>query len=922
VLSVDANGTRFHLLVGPRDWQDGITPEAPGGAPGVEPDRAAPEPGDDPHVVDYDERRVALTLHRRVFQFEQREAEPLPLAARRGAGRDAYGNWYFIGADARSISVVSSGTGKTTRFWPPREVVEAAHPRDAGGFGPRGPAPDRLPARLSGLAVTEHHYLVVGTLDPAGLYVFDLHGGGAPERLEWPREHAFAPFDLVPGRCGGLWVLDRAQRRSWQLDSHLKVMREPPLTAAPEPDDFLNADGSPRAIPRQRLPIVPWPLSAVDPIAIAALEDDTVLVLDRQPDPARPSSALRRYRRGVELGAPQYLDVMRERLPDQDAPLALIAHDMAYLPGTGGAPGTVYVVSSRGLQAYAYGLRLAPDGSFQLEPSPEYLPMRLTGGKALVAAHGHVYYDLGERFVELVEQPRLCFRESAVVHSRVFDGREPGCVWHRLLIDGCVPRSTTLEVWSRAADDAAELAGDRVAWQREPDPVLRKDGSELPFARSLSARPASDTNGTFELLFQRARGRHLQLRLRLTGDGTSTPELRALRAYYPRFSYLEQYLPAIYREEPESASFVERLLALFEGFYTSIEDRIGAAQLLLDVQSAPDDGLDWLASFFGVALDPTWDAARRRLFLRHASELFRARGTVRGLLMGLELAVARCPSPASFQARNGVSRSGLRVVEAFRTRRTPALVLGDPSESGVEILITRERWTPEEGGRALNDAYRQELIRQGITPLPPAFPVSVPLDGSAPLWTAFARALLGFVPSAGPSDAPHWAAFLRAAHGDLARLNLAWGTSYLSFGAVPLFTHLPPDGAQLADWHRFEGVLSVRRAAHRFRVVVPVPAGETGNSLELAERRRLVERILALEKPAHATFDVRFYWAMFRIGEARLGLDTPIHQGSRVPELLGPLVLGQSFLAEGRLAPRPPADAVHRQLLGRDALLS
>jgi phage tail-like protein len=921
VLSVDANGTRFHLLLGPRDWQDGVDLELPGGAPGIEPEQAATPLGDDPRAVGFDERRGSLTLHRRVFQFETPSGAPLALTARRGAGRDVYGNWYFIADDARSISVVSSASAKTTRFWPPLESVELLHPRDAGGFGPRQPAAFVPPARLSGLAVTAHHYLVVGTLDSPGLLVFDLHGGGAPERLDWPHEYAFTPFDLAPGRHGSLWVLDRAQRRSWQLDSHLKVMRQPPLLAQPEPDDFLNADGSPRQIPRQRLPIAPWPLSAVDPIAMAALEDDTLLVLDRRPDPARPSSALRRYRLGVELGTPQYLDVMRERLPDQDAPLELIAHDMAYLPGSGDMPGTVYVVSSRGLQAYAYGLRLAADGSFSLEPSPEYLPMRLAGGKALVAAQGKVYYDLGERFVELVEQPRLCFRESAVVHTRSFDGREPGCVWHRLLLDAAIPRSTTLEVWSRAADDPDDLLADHLAWEREPDLVLRRDGSELPFARPLSSRPASDTNGTFELLFQRARGRYLELRLRLTGDGTSTPELRALRAYYPRFSYLERYLPAVYREDAVSASFVERLLALFEGFYTNIEDRIAAAQLLLDVRSAPEGGLDWLASFFGVALDPAWDDARRRLFLRHASELFRARGTVRGLLMALELAVARCPDIAS-SGSAGVSRSGLRVVETFRTRRTPALVLGDPSEGGLDILVTRSRWTPEEGGKALNDAYREELVRQGAAPLPPGFPVRIPLDGTAALWSAFARALLGFVPSAGPSDAPHWAAFLRAAHGDVTRLNAAWGTSHGSLTAVPLFTSLPPDGPQLTDWHRFEGVLAVRRAAHRFRVVVPVPAGETGNSLDLQERRQRVERLVDLEKPAHATFDVRFYWAMFRVGEARLGLDTPIHQGSRVPELLGPMALGQSFLAEGRLAPRPPADAADRLLLGRDALHS
>jgi hypothetical protein len=60
-------------------------------------------------------------------------------------------------------------------------------------------------------------------------------------------------------------------------------------------------------------------------------------------------------------------------------------------------------------------------------------------------------------------------------------------------------------------------------------------------------------------------------------------------------------------------------------------------------------------------------------------------------------------------------------------------------------------------------------------------------------------------------------------------------------------------------------------------------------------------------------FDVKFYWAMFRVGAARLGFDTLLDVGSRAPELLSPMVLGQGYLAESYLADY--RDRTGRQIL-------
>src|SRR6185312_10270327 len=142
---------------------------------------------------------------------------------------------------------------------------------------------------------------------------------------------------------------------------------------------------------------------------------------------------------------------------------------------------------------------------------------------------------------------------------------------------------------------------------------------------------------TWDLLLQAARGRYIELRIRLLGDGRRTPRARAFRIYYQRFSYLERYMPAVYREEPVSASLMDRYLANAEGLFTSLEDRIAKAEGLFDARITPAEYLDWLAGWFDYVLDTDWEDWRKRLFLNNASLLFTWRSTAIGMLAMIRL---------------------------------------------------------------------------------------------------------------------------------------------------------------------------------------------------------------------------------------------------------------------------------------------
>jgi phage tail-like protein len=928
---VDANGSRYHLLLGERDWADcyeiirtngselrrtlhHLLKSDPTASPLTSP--LAP-----PSTLAFDEVSHELTLRQNLTLLVTTSEKPrLVPEQRRGADRDRYGNWYWIDENGTEIKVRSSGTSETTHFWSATDRSSCQQSESIGEFGPAMEAPPIRPRALCGLGVTEDHYLVAGTVSPAALLVFDLHSGGPPRELSWPDEIAFAPFDMAARPGGGVWILDRIHRRYWEIDRYFRPL--PAGADVPLPisaNEFMPVSGEPICQPRaQTFPAghvlsIGSPVDAVDPIAIEALPDGTVLVLDR--NAGQKFSRILRYSGGQRMEVIS-LEVITEMLEhDRVESFTLTAHDFAFVPtpdSRSAAPnGRLLVVGDDGEQAFAIALQWV-NHVLEVTTQPQFLPLRLFRGKALVEDGGSVYYDFADRWIRLVEQKRPRYAPEGILETPLapvnntsgirpaFDGREPGCVWHRILIDACLPDEAQIRVSSRAADDADLL--EKSNWVEEPRLYRRSDGSEIPFSLDRSGGHA----GTWELLLQRARGRYLQLRLHLTGNGRSTPRIRALRVYYPRFSYL-RYLPAIYRED--DSSLLERLLANPEGIFTATEDRISAVDLMIDPDSAPASALAWLASWFDLALDPTWDDHRRRLMIRHALKFFQYRGTVRGIEAAVRLALDPCVDDELFEHLEAdlCSRRSrpVRVVEQFRSRAVFDLVEGRAA-----------RWKPDDGSEALHQRWTEFTGGKELAP----FPLR-PETKDRDAWLQFCRSAIGFVPSAGAGDVARWRDFLARAYGRIANFNLAHGTNWKSFAELPLPIDLPAAPAALRDWYRFESVVLVTaNAAHRFTVLLPAPRRDSPDRHELRRRLDLASRVVAHEKPAHTVFDVHFYWDYFRVGFARLGDDSVIDRGSRSVELNPPALLGEQYVGGSFLAPGHPFDVTDRTVLGRDRL--
>ncbi len=957
----DVNNTGFKLVLGRPDWKDrfGVT-------------ATATDDSDADVVYDADDRCV--TLRPLIEQVPRRSDEPrLEASDRTSAVRDRYGSWYWIDPSAPARIVVrNAGDEQVASFWSP-ETAEHSRARGADEDSPFRPvesASASTPSALGALTMTTDHRLVVAASSPAHLLVFDLHAGGPPQRIPWGGEGTFAPADATPRPGGGLYLLDTpedAPARMWAVNRTFRP--DGPANAAASDTPFrpvgtTKGDDDSGSSASGATPIVL--LSDTQPQVVEALPDDTVLVLSVAQEEGTYHSTIHRYRidethpdRREEIGR---IALPAQLIPDapddKDAYSEWRAHDMAFVSGaptpTDAVRGRLYVVGTDGNQAYEFHLTGDADtASAELQPS--YLPLRRFGGKGLVEADGTVYYDLGDRWVPLRAQRKPRFVERGQIESSTFDSEIVGCTWHRLFVDACIPTEATVRVESRASDHRDRLPDQ--PWQSEPDLYQRDTGAEVPYYDPFpNSSSEQEGRGTWELLLQHAEGRYLQVRLTLDGNKRSAPRLYALRAYFPRFSYLEEYMPDVYQENEASARFVERFLANAEGMLTDMEGKIAAVKALFDVRTVPDEYLDWLATWFGASFDPALDARRKRLFLDHAVELFNQRGTLAGLARMLMLVLNPCAdeflfTPAGIadavgRPRDATDRTArgerVRIVEAFATRDGPRAVTGAarPSEQPTKVRVDRP-WTADDGADTLHrrfrtflDGERYESVeeRKAVWGDPPSFPPLLPAadqEGAEQKradWQLFIRRVIegayaaidaGEVRCTSGEDADavtqRFRAFLERRYTTANAVPTALSDGAARFEEIQLPRTLPKDNA-LDDWMDFVGtVMPIHRAAHRFRVLVPVdPKADVA-----AQRQRLdvARRVVETQKPAHTAFEVLPYSAAFRIGTVRTGLDTVLGRGSRY----APLLVGDGALAESTIGRRHPENVPDRRVVGRDA---
>jgi phage tail-like protein len=97
---------------------------------------------------------------------------------------------------------------------------------------------------------------------------------------------------------------------------------------------------------------------------------------------------------------------------------------------------------------------------------------------------------------------------------------------------------------------------------------------------------------------------------------------------------IAQLLPAVYQEEDP---FIARFTGGLDDVLAPVIATLDCLDSYLDPRLAPEDFLEWIASWVGATLNDNVPLPLRRAAVAHAATLHRQRGTMAGLRTSLEL---------------------------------------------------------------------------------------------------------------------------------------------------------------------------------------------------------------------------------------------------------------------------------------------
>ncbi|MFT3691975.1 MAG: phage tail protein [Kofleriaceae bacterium] len=119
--------------------------------------------------------------------------------------------------------------------------------------------------------------------------------------------------------------------------------------------------------------------------------------------------------------------------------------------------------------------------------------------------------------------------------------------------------------------------------------------------------------------------------------GQMVYETTEVTIWVARRGYLE-HLPAIYRRsDAVGRNLVRDMCFIFEHMFDSVDTNLTDGWRFYDPHVAPPEFLQWLSHWTAFSVDLDWPEEQKRALVKRAVDLYRIRGTKRGLTLFLKL---------------------------------------------------------------------------------------------------------------------------------------------------------------------------------------------------------------------------------------------------------------------------------------------
>ena len=252
------------------------------------------------------------------------------------------------------------------------------------------------------------------------------------------------------------------------------------------------------------------------------------------------------------------------------------------------------------------------------------------------------------------------FERQGSYITPMFDTKEKGCGYNRLIIDGQF-EGAKLEVIAAACDETdVFIDGESVslnAYLSSPHVPPEKK------AEVLSAMSCMRRVNTTDILLHSLKGRYVWIYAAVYPLGSAAFELKGMRLEVHKYSFVE-YFPEIYHGN----DFFERYIAVFQSMFMDAERSVDDFPILLDYHAAPGENVEYLAGWLGIDNSRGLFSHRQ---LRHLIEnigLFQgARGTKQALEQVIQMLTGVRPRIVEYfeWMREGLSASAIEANKAL-----------------------------------------------------------------------------------------------------------------------------------------------------------------------------------------------------------------------------------------------------------------